>query len=130
MRGRGRAGLGILGRLRAHCRAERFHGAAPTLQGTIQGTVPYLGTFLTDLVMLDTAMKDYLYVSERGPLACPGSRTPGPLRLTAVRTRLCPVAAARDTPEFSMWGTASPVPCKETPPSWADLFTLGQDLGP
>ncbi|XP_024618025.1 ral guanine nucleotide dissociation stimulator isoform X9 [Neophocaena asiaeorientalis asiaeorientalis] len=29
-------------------------------QGVIQGTVPYLGTFLTDLVMLDTAMKDYL----------------------------------------------------------------------
>ncbi|KAK7795032.1 hypothetical protein U0070_006263 [Myodes glareolus] len=27
----------------------------------IRGTVPYLGTFLTDLVMLDTAMKDYLY---------------------------------------------------------------------
>lgn len=40
----------------------------PTSQGVIQGTVPYLGTFLTDLVMLDTAMKDYLYVSEpRGP---------------------------------------------------------------
>lgn len=35
-------------------------------QGVIQGTVPYLGTFLTDLVMLDTAMKDYLYVSEPG----------------------------------------------------------------
>ncbi|XP_058158114.1 ral guanine nucleotide dissociation stimulator isoform X2 [Dasypus novemcinctus] len=30
-------------------------------RGVIQGTVPYLGTFLTDLVMLDTAMKDYLY---------------------------------------------------------------------
>ncbi|XP_062938560.1 ral guanine nucleotide dissociation stimulator-like isoform X2 [Cynocephalus volans] len=29
--------------------------------GVIQGTVPYLGTFLTDLVMLDTAMKDYVY---------------------------------------------------------------------
>lgn len=37
-------------------------------QGVIQGTVPYLGTFLTDLVMLDPAMKDYLYVSEpQGP---------------------------------------------------------------
>lgn len=35
-------------------------------QGVIQGTIPYLGTFLTDLVMLDTAMKDYLYVSELG----------------------------------------------------------------
>ena len=35
----------------------------PMSQGVIQGTVPYLGTFLTDLVMLDTAMKDYLYVS-------------------------------------------------------------------
>ncbi|NIG59785.1 ral guanine nucleotide dissociation stimulator isoform X1 [Pontoporia blainvillei] len=36
----------------------------PKEVGVIQGTVPYLGTFLTDLVMLDTAMKDYLYVSE------------------------------------------------------------------
>uniref|UniRef100_A0A670KFH5 Ral guanine nucleotide dissociation stimulator n=1 Tax=Podarcis muralis TaxID=64176 RepID=A0A670KFH5_PODMU len=27
--------------------------------GVMQGTIPYLGTFLTDLVMLDTAMKDY-----------------------------------------------------------------------
>lgn len=26
--------------------------------GVMQGTIPYLGTFLTDLVMLDTAMKD------------------------------------------------------------------------
>ncbi|XP_042158555.1 ral guanine nucleotide dissociation stimulator isoform X2 [Oncorhynchus tshawytscha] len=26
----------------------------------MQGTIPYLGTFLTDLVMMDTAMKDYL----------------------------------------------------------------------
>uniref|UniRef100_A0A8C0F0B0 Ral guanine nucleotide dissociation stimulator n=1 Tax=Bubo bubo TaxID=30461 RepID=A0A8C0F0B0_BUBBB len=29
-------------------------------QGVMQGTIPYLGTFLTDLVMLDTAMKDFL----------------------------------------------------------------------
>lgn len=42
-------------------------------QGVIQGTVPYLGTFLTDLVMLDTAMKDYLYVSERGAGGAGGS---------------------------------------------------------
>ncbi|XP_054440149.1 ral guanine nucleotide dissociation stimulator isoform X2 [Pteronotus mesoamericanus] len=33
----------------------------PKETGAIQGTIPYLGTFLTDLVMLDTAMKDYLY---------------------------------------------------------------------
>ncbi|XP_017347851.1 ral guanine nucleotide dissociation stimulator isoform X3 [Ictalurus punctatus] len=26
----------------------------------MQGTIPYLGTFLTDLVMMDTAMKDYV----------------------------------------------------------------------
>lgn len=43
-------------------------------QGIIQGTVPYLGTFLTDLVMLDTAMKDYLYVS------MPGEAGVGPRR--------------------------------------------------
>uniref|UniRef100_A0A8C1SGG0 Ral guanine nucleotide dissociation stimulator n=1 Tax=Cyprinus carpio TaxID=7962 RepID=A0A8C1SGG0_CYPCA len=30
--------------------------------GVVQGTIPYLGTFLTDLVMLDTAMKDHLEV--------------------------------------------------------------------
>ncbi|XP_039620242.1 ral guanine nucleotide dissociation stimulator-like isoform X2 [Polypterus senegalus] len=28
--------------------------------GVMQGTIPYLGTFLTDLVMMDTAMKDNL----------------------------------------------------------------------
>uniref|UniRef100_A0A8C1LAG3 Ral guanine nucleotide dissociation stimulator n=1 Tax=Cyprinus carpio TaxID=7962 RepID=A0A8C1LAG3_CYPCA len=31
-------------------------------KGVVQGTIPYLGTFLTDLVMLDTAMKDHLEV--------------------------------------------------------------------
>ncbi|XP_019497326.1 PREDICTED: ral guanine nucleotide dissociation stimulator [Hipposideros armiger] len=35
----------------------------PKETGVIQGTIPYLGTFLTDLVMLDTAMKDYLAIS-------------------------------------------------------------------
>ena len=27
-------------------------------QGVVQGTVPYLGTFLTDLTMIDTALSD------------------------------------------------------------------------
>uniref|UniRef100_A0A8K9Y2U1 Ras-GEF domain-containing protein n=1 Tax=Oncorhynchus mykiss TaxID=8022 RepID=A0A8K9Y2U1_ONCMY len=31
-----------------------------TVPSVMQGTIPYLGTFLTDLVMMDTAMKDYL----------------------------------------------------------------------
>uniref|UniRef100_A0A7M4EHY8 Ral guanine nucleotide dissociation stimulator n=1 Tax=Crocodylus porosus TaxID=8502 RepID=A0A7M4EHY8_CROPO len=36
--------------------------------GVMQGTIPYLGTFLTDLVMLDTAMKDFL---DSGLNQCP-----------------------------------------------------------
>lgn len=31
-----------------------------------QGVVPFLGTFLTDLVMLDPVMQDYLEVGELG----------------------------------------------------------------
>lgn len=36
--------------------------SSPHKQGVMQGTIPYLGTFLTDLVMMDTAMKDYTEV--------------------------------------------------------------------
>uniref|UniRef100_A0A8C9WCF9 Ral guanine nucleotide dissociation stimulator n=1 Tax=Scleropages formosus TaxID=113540 RepID=A0A8C9WCF9_SCLFO len=40
-------------------RAQKRHQPfAP--QGVMQGTIPYLGTFLTDLVMMDTAMKDHV----------------------------------------------------------------------
>uniref|UniRef100_A0A667YF53 Ral guanine nucleotide dissociation stimulator n=1 Tax=Myripristis murdjan TaxID=586833 RepID=A0A667YF53_9TELE len=40
-------------------RAQRRHQQQRDL-GVMQGTIPYLGTFLTDLVMMDTAMKDYV----------------------------------------------------------------------
>lgn len=36
----------------------------------MQGTIPYLGTFLTDLVMLDTAMKDFLDVCTSISILC------------------------------------------------------------
>ncbi|XP_077942470.1 ral guanine nucleotide dissociation stimulator isoform X2 [Gasterosteus aculeatus] len=39
-------------------RAQRRHQQQRDL-GVMQGTIPYLGTFLTDLVMMDTAMKDH-----------------------------------------------------------------------
>ncbi|XP_057183593.1 ral guanine nucleotide dissociation stimulator isoform X3 [Triplophysa rosa] len=40
-------------------RAQKRQQAQRDLS-VMQGTIPYLGTFLTDLVMMDTAMKDYL----------------------------------------------------------------------
>nr|XP_023696505.1 ral guanine nucleotide dissociation stimulator-like isoform X1 [Paramormyrops kingsleyae] len=40
-------------------RAQKRHQQQREL-GVMQGTIPYLGTFLTDLVMMDTAMKDYV----------------------------------------------------------------------
>lgn len=36
----------------------------PTPTPMTQGVVPFIGTFLTDMVMLDTAMKDYMKVGE------------------------------------------------------------------
>jgi hypothetical protein len=36
-------------------------------QEVIKGIIPYLGTFLTDLKMLNSSMEDYLYMSEPGP---------------------------------------------------------------
>lgn len=32
---------------------------------TVQGTVPYLGIFLTDLMMIDSALKDFAEGSDR-----------------------------------------------------------------
>lgn len=46
--------LPFLSQLIQHC--------SDHLQGVMQGTVPYLGTFLTDLIMLDTALQDYIEV--------------------------------------------------------------------
>ncbi|XP_035292305.1 ral guanine nucleotide dissociation stimulator-like isoform X2 [Anguilla anguilla] len=40
-------------------RAQKRHQQQRDL-GVMQGTIPYLGTFLTDLVMMDTAMKDFM----------------------------------------------------------------------
>ncbi|XP_006640816.1 ral guanine nucleotide dissociation stimulator isoform X1 [Lepisosteus oculatus] len=40
-------------------RAQKRHQQQREM-GVMQGTIPYLGTFLTDLVMMDTAMKDFL----------------------------------------------------------------------
>lgn len=57
-------------------RPQQLPGLLPALltalpllspQGVMQGTIPYLGTFLTDLVMLDTAMKDFLDVRTSSP---------------------------------------------------------------
>ena len=42
----------------------REQGLIPTLPLMTLGVIPYLGTFPTDLVMLDTAMEDYLEVGE------------------------------------------------------------------
>lgn len=44
-----------------HKGAQRRHQQQRDM-GVVQGTIPYLGTFLTDLVMLDTAMKDHVEV--------------------------------------------------------------------
>jgi hypothetical protein len=57
-------------------------------QGAIQGTVPYLGMFLTDLMMLDTAIEDYLYVRNQslaGDLGLGEESMGGPGALTLVR---------------------------------------------
>ncbi|XP_035382802.1 ral guanine nucleotide dissociation stimulator isoform X2 [Electrophorus electricus] len=41
-------------------RAQKRQQQQPRDLSVMQGTIPYLGTFLTDLVMMDTAMRDYL----------------------------------------------------------------------
>lgn len=42
----------------------REQGLIPNLPLMTQGVVPYLGTFLTNLEVMDTAMEDYLEVGE------------------------------------------------------------------
>lgn len=57
--------VSLMCRRQCFCFEELFpHLASMSLpeQGVMQGTIPYLGTFLTDLVMMDTAMKDYTEV--------------------------------------------------------------------
>ncbi|MGH0166043.1 UNVERIFIED_CONTAM: hypothetical protein FKN15_069240 [Acipenser sinensis] len=45
---------------RAHMLLREVREEQQTHERRVRGTVPYLGTFLTDLVMLDTAVKDHL----------------------------------------------------------------------
>lgn len=86
------------------------HLSPPTSmsQGVIQGTIPYLGTFLTDLVMLDTAMKDYLYVSELGA----GRGGAGPeARGESAPQRALSSQPCRGSCPSHQWVTSSPSGC-------------------
>lgn len=122
-------GLGGLGR-----RGLGLCSSAPTppmSQGVIQGTVPYLGTFLTDLVMLDTAMKDYLYVSEpRGGaglgLLGPALSAEGVPRLTSAPGRPC----VRETPACLPVGGARGRKGSRLQPLPQAVAVGGERLGP
>lgn len=103
----------------------------------MQGTIPYLGTFLTDLVMLDTAMKDFLDVCTsslsspssqslvKGSLApvCPVSHTAHPVSHTTSYIQHCP-----STSVPRKWATLSLSYCHCSVSNPAELDRGGNNI--
>ncbi|XP_071666686.1 ral guanine nucleotide dissociation stimulator-like 1 [Patagioenas fasciata] len=94
--------------------------------GVTQGTVPYLGTFLTDLVMLDTALQDYL---EGGLINFEKRRREFEVitQIKLLQSSCNSYCMAQDE-KFVQWfrrqrhlsdkcpGSVTPIPSKEVPP--------------
>ncbi|XP_071666694.1 ral guanine nucleotide dissociation stimulator-like 1 [Patagioenas fasciata] len=90
---------------------------APVCGGVTQGTVPYLGTFLTDLVMLDTALQDYL---EGGLINFEKRRREFEViaQIKLLQSSCNSYCMAQDE-KFVQWkcpGSVTPIPSKEVPP--------------